>query len=242
MERSHKRAWNSGLCCKGRLLGWGWASDPLHNSVQQPRKSGSLVEMGRVWMVGAQGLRKGRPLSLPGIWPFEPSLHRFPPGSGGGEGRQKLRCGVGVADALRGFSQPEGSPPCPLPPPATLSPRLGSGRGSSRGALGQGWEGWGRLGASSGGAAPPPAPPPPRSPLREAARLARRPLALRRSHCLPAPRSAAAPPPTPPPASSGDRAARAGLGQLRAGGGSWPPPCGPSSGSSCWCSGRLPGL
>ena len=110
----------------------------LHNSVQQPRKSGSLVEMGRVWMVGAQGLRKGRPLSLPGIWPFEPSLHRFPPGSGGGEGRQKLRCGVGVADALRGFSQPEGSPPCPLPPPATLSPRLGSGRGSSRGALGQG--------------------------------------------------------------------------------------------------------
>lgn len=132
----------------------------LHNSVQQPRKSGSLVEMGRVWMVGAQGLRKGRPLSLPGIWPFEPSLHRFPPGSGGGEGRQKLRCGVGVADALRGFSQPEGSPPCPLPPPATLSPRLGSGRGSSRGALGQGWEGWGRLGASSGGAAPPPPPRP----------------------------------------------------------------------------------
>ena len=165
----------------------------LHNSVESPRTSGSLVEMGRGWMVGAQGLRKGRPLSLPGIWPFEPSLHRFPPGSGGGEGRQELRCGVGVADALRGFSQPEGYPPCPPPPPATPSSRLGSGRGSSRGALGQGWEGWGRLGESSGGAAPPPpAPPPPRSPLREAARLARRPLALRRSHCLPAPRSAAA--------------------------------------------------
>lgn len=214
----------------------------LHNSVESPRTSGSLVEMGRGWMVGAQGLRKGRPLSLPGIWPFEPSLHRFPPGSGGGEGRQELRCGVGVADALRGFSQPEGYPPCPPPPPATPSSRLGSGRGSSRGALGQGWEGWGRLGESSGGAAPPPRPAPSPVPA-PGGRSARSPPAgAPPLSLLACPALRCRSPPTPPPANPGDHAARAGPGQLRAGGGSWPPPCGPSSGSSCWCSGRLPGL
>lgn len=214
----------------------------LHNSVQQPRKSGSLVEMGRVWMVGAQGLRKGRPLSLPGIWPFEPSLHRFPPGSGGGESRQKLRCGVGVADALRGFSQPEGSPPCPLPPPATLSPRLGSGRGSSRGALGQGWEGWGRLGASSGGAAPPPRPAPSPVPA-PGGRSARSPpagapplslLACPALRCRSAAHPSAGQPGGPRRPSRAGTAA--GRGRVLAS------PCGLSSGSSCWCSGRLPGL
>lgn len=48
---------------QGETPGVGMGIRSLHNSVQQPRKSGSLVEMGRVWMVGAQGLRKGRPLS-----------------------------------------------------------------------------------------------------------------------------------------------------------------------------------
>lgn len=193
-------------------------------------------------MVGTQGLRKGRPLSLAGLWPFEPSLHRFPPGSGGGEGRQALRCGVGVADALRGFSQPEGSSPCPPPPPATPLPPPGKRPRELSGSARAGLGGLGKTRGELRRRRAPPAPPPPRSPLREAARLARRPLALRRSHCLPAPRSAAALPPAPSPANPGDRAARAGPGQLRAGGGSWPPPCGPSSGSSCWCSGRLPGL
>lgn len=176
-------------------------------SEEQPRKSGNLVELGRGWMIAARGPRKGRAGSFLGFGPSSLCSAARSPRSGGGEGRQELRCSVGATDALcGGFSQPRGLPPGPPPPPsAPPHPRLGCSGRSSRGALGRAGRTRGDR-ASSGGAPPPPRPLPGPGPARLLRPLSARWLALGGSRCSRAPRSAAAPPPTPPPASPGDRA------------------------------------
>lgn len=226
------------------------------NSKEQPRKSGSLVELGGGRWQEPMARGRGACLFLGSACPLTPASSRvFSPQLSPGEKRRgrkagtKVWCCGGQLVLSRSSPSPRGPPPStPTPPPPDpLRPRLGSCCGSSPGAPGEGGEGPGETGESSGGAASP-APPPPglRSgppplcslPARSRARRSRllawpgasqppRRPPLR----LPAPRTA---PPSPRPS-----LARAG--ELRAGGGSWRPPCGASSGSWCWCSGRLPG-
>lgn len=84
-----------GSVLQGEIPGVGMGIRNPQNSEEQPRKSGSLVELGKgcVWQEStARGT--GR-LSLPGVCtpPTHPPVlsPRLSPGGGGGEGRQELR-------------------------------------------------------------------------------------------------------------------------------------------------------
>ena len=64
---------------QGEILGWGWTSE-THTT---PWNSPESREAWWSWVGGVGGRNSW---SEEEVWPLEPSLHRFPPGSQEGKG------------------------------------------------------------------------------------------------------------------------------------------------------------